>query len=143
MATLTNSSIPNYPAKTSGLAGNEKTIVATHELEAALALNDLIPMVTVPANCTITRVILGTDDLDSNGTPTLVLDVGDGDDTDRFIDGATVGQTGGITDMSDMAMTGFGYHYDSEDTIDVLVQAAPATGATSGTITLTVSYVMD
>ena len=143
MATFTaDEALSTEQPKTGGLAGNCKTVVGTYEITAALALNDVIQMVHVPDGATVVSTVLGTDDLDTNGSPTIVLDVGDDGDTDRFVDGATVGQAGGITDTSDMAMTGFGYTYTADNTIDVLVQAAPATGATSGTITLAVSYVL-
>lgn len=142
MATFTTTDLTGSQPFTGGLAGNLKTVVKSYEIAAALALNDVIEMVKVPNGATVVSVVLGTDDLDTGGSPAIVLDVGDGDNTDRFIDGATVGQAGGITDTSDMAMTGFGYTYAADDTIDVLVATAPATGATSGTITLAVSYVM-
>ena len=70
------------------------------------------------------------DDLDT-GTA-LVLDVGDGADTDRIIDGSTSGQAGGV-DKEDAA---FAPHtYTADDTIDILVQVAPGGGGT-GTIEL-------
>lgn len=141
MATFTASAAAStVQPKTSGISGNLKCAYGTYEITAALALNDVIQMVRVPANATIVGVNLGTDDLDTNGSPAIVLDVGDGSDTDRLIDGATVGQAGGYT--STMVMTGFGYQYTAEDTIDVLVQVAPGTGATSGTISLAVFYTM-
>lgn len=110
----------------------------TYEISASLVVNDVIQMVRLPKGAVITGVTLGTDDLDTGGSPAIVLDVGDGGDTDRYIDGATVGQAGGIT--SSMMMTGFGHALTAEDTIDVLVQVAPATGATSGTVSLAVTY---
>jgi hypothetical protein len=128
------------PAKGEGMSGNCKVVTAEYEISAALALNDVLEMVKVPAGAIVVGCVLATDDLDTNGTPTIVLDVGDGSDTDRYIDGSTVGQAGGVTDFSNLAIGGIGYTYTSEDTIDILVQAAPATGATSGTIKLSVFY---
>ncbi len=117
---------------------------ATYTLTAALALNDVIQMVKVPAGATILDITLTSSDLDTNGSPTIVLDVGDGGDTDRFIDGSTIGQTGGITNgFLASGVNGHLYNYTSEDTIDVLVQAGPATGATSGSIKLSVLYTMN
>lgn len=119
---------------------HERFIVTTYTLTAALALNDVIQMCQLPPNATVFFTQLSSTDLDTNGSPTIVLDVGDGDDTDRFIDGSTVGQTGGTQVNNTVAP----YRtYTAEDTIDVLVQAAPATGATSGTIKLVVGYTFD
>lgn len=42
----------------------------------ALAANDVIEMGPLPAGCTVVQVILDSDDLDSNGSPTITLDVG-------------------------------------------------------------------
>ena len=141
MATFTaDEAAATAPAKGEGMSGNCKVVVAEYEITAALALNDVVQMVKVPAGAIVSNVVLATDDLDTNGTPAIVLDVGDGGDTDRYIDGSTVGQAGGITDSSNLAIDGIGYTYSVEDTIDGLVQVAPATGATSGTIKLIVSY---
>lgn len=117
------------------------SMTRSYEISAALVLNDVIQMITVPNGMTVIDVILGTDDLDTDGSPAIVLDVGDGSDTDRFIDGATVGQAGGVASLNEV--DGMGYTYTAEDTIDVLVQVAPATGATTGTIKLTVLGQMD
>lgn len=124
-----------------GQGSQEVVVYATYTVTAALVVNDVIQMVKVPSGAIITGVTIGATDLDTNGAPAIVLDVGDGDDTDRFIDGATVGQGGGSSDT--LAVAGFGYTYSADDTIDVIVQVAPATGATSGTISLRVAYVLN
>jgi hypothetical protein len=113
----------------------------TYELSAALVINDVIQMVKIPKGATVTDVTLATDDLDSNGTPAIVLEVGDDGDTDRFIAASTVAQAGGVTTLGNIA--GFGYAYTAENTIDVKVPTAPATGATSGTISIAVTYIMN
>jgi len=124
-----------------GQGSQEVVVYATYTVTAALVVNDVIQMVKVPSGAIITGVTIGATDLDTNGAPAIVLDVGDGDDTARFIDGATVGQGGGSSDT--LAVAGFGYTYSADDTIDVIVQVAPATGATSGTISLRVAYVLN
>ena len=101
---------------------------ASFEASTALALNDVIQAVDVFSGETVHDVIIKTDDLDT-GT-TIVLDVGDGDDTDYYIDGSTIGQAGG-TDEKDANVAP--KEYSADDTIDILVQAAP-TGGGTGTI---------
>lgn len=118
---------------------NETWSYGEYEISAALVLNDVIEMVNVPKGARILELILETDDLDTNGAPAIVLDVGDGSSTARFIDGSTIGQAGGL----DRLGSNLGYRYTAADTIDVLVQVAPATGATSGTIKLAVCYTME
>lgn len=120
--------------------GDTISVPGTYELTKALVINDVIQMVKIPKNAVVDEVILGTDDLDSHGTPTITLSVGDGTTVNRYITESTVGQGGGLVRLSNV--DGMGYTYTAEDTIDVKVIAAPATGATSGTISLTVIYHM-
>lgn len=115
--------------------------LATDNGGAALALNDVIQMMKVPSGFTVTEVLLTADDLDTGGSPAIILDVGDDGDTDRFIDGSDVGQAGaGVSRLDNPA--GHQYTFTADNTIDVLVQAAPATGATAGKIYLTVMGTM-
>lgn len=123
-----------------GVGSQEIVIFATYSVTAALVVNDVIEMVPVPAGAIITGVTLGATDLDTGGSPAIVLDVGDGTTVDRLIAAATVGQAGGST--STLPAGAFGYTYAAADTINVKVKTAPATGATSGTISLRVSYVL-
>ena len=137
MATLQTSKVASTVQARGGT--DITAVYATYELGAALALNDVIEMVKVPAGATILDIILHTTDLDTGGSPTITLDVGDGADPDRFMDGLIIGRTGGraIVDQA-----GLLHKYTAEDTIDVLVQAGPATGATSGSIKMVVYYTM-
>lgn len=129
--------------------GETITVTGQFNLSAALALNDVIQMVPIPQGAFIQGITLSSTDTDTNGSPAIIYDVGDGSDTDRFIDGSTIGQAGGVvtnngtvvpTASSGVIATGLGYKYTVDDTIDVLVQVAPGTGATSGSILLTVTY---
>lgn len=113
--------------------------LATHNAGGALELNDVLQMVKVPKGFQVMEVVLSTTDLDTNGAPTIELSVGDGGNTSRFISGSgsTIAETsGGYARLS--VVGGHGYIYTEEDTIDVLVLTGPATGATSGTIKVSV-----
>lgn len=127
-------------AYTAGPAGQEYTAYSSYTMTAAPAANDVYEMLRVPARARITRVTLKSTDIDTGGSPSIVLDVGDSSDTDRLIDGATIGQAGGTT-SSVVSSTGQFYQYTAETVISVLVQAGPATGA-AGTLELAVSYVL-
>lgn len=110
---------------------------ATIAVAGTLALNDVLEMIPVFKGERVVDLILIAEDIDS--ATTLVLDVGDGTDTDRYIDGATIGQTGGIARYgvgvaSDAAALAAVKTYTVTDTIDVLVQVAAT--AVAGTITL-------
>lgn len=124
----------------------------TYTVAAALVVNDVIQMVKIPSGATILDVVLSSTDLDTASSPAIVLDVGDDGDTDRFIDGAEIAQGGGIARLGSGATSaahvtttqaGHCYTYTADNTIDVHVQVAPTTGATSGTIRLGVCYTME
>lgn len=140
MAILTTSKVGAGVAPRANVTG-AVTVTATHTLSAALALGDVIQMVKVPGGATILGVTLSCTDLDTGGSPAIVLGVGDGASTARFIASSTVGQAGGVATLN--AHGGHGYTYADDDTIDVLVATGPATGAASGTIRLTAIYTMD
>ena len=120
---------------------------ATYALTQALALNDVIQMIPVAkGERAVGGQLIVETDLDSNGTPLIVLSVGDDLDTDRYIAASTVGQAGGVVDWGqgiDTAAEAASYNhkYTAANTIDVKVVTAPATGATSGTIRLRVFVV--
>jgi hypothetical protein len=123
-----------------GLAGQKVVAYGEYAITGALVVNDVIEMVRVPKNARILGVSLYAPDLDTDGTPAIVLGVGDGSSTSRFISAATVGQSGGFTET--LVAAGFGYQYTAEDTIDIIVSTAPDVGATSGTLKLAVEYIM-
>lgn len=137
-STLTTSKVASTVQARAGL--DITSVTATYTQSAAFVVNDVVQMVKVPMGATILEVILSTTDLDTDATPAIVLEVGDGGDVDRYIAGSTVGQAGGLVRLS--AHGGHGYTYTADDTIDIKVSTAPDAGSTDGTLTLTVIYTM-
>lgn len=117
------------------------TVSATYALTAALALDDLIHMVKIPAGATLLDVILDVPDLDTDVSPALTLSVGYTGALEAFISQSTVGQAGGIVHLS--VPGGSQKLFAAEDTIQISATAAPATGAATGTLNLTAIYTMD
>lgn len=115
-------------------------VVGEYEISAALVDDDTIKMVKVPQGAIITDIKVMTDDLDTASSPAIKFDVGDGSDRDRFIQQTTIGQGGGRANLDQIG--GLGYEYTDDDTIDIKVETAPTTGATSGTIKLVAEYHM-
>lgn len=113
-------------------------VTATQTIATALVVNDVIEMVKVPNLARVVEVVLISEDLDTGTTAAVVLAVGDGAVTNRYISGSTIGQAGGVARMDQITAVDFAYSAD--DTIDVKVTTAPATGATGVKITLTVFY---
>jgi hypothetical protein len=109
--------------------GNLGVRYAKLNVTVACNTNDVYQMVDVFAGETVHDVKVKSSDLDT-GTD-LVLDIGDGDDVDRFIDGSTIGQAGGTDhEAADLPPQ----VYTADDTIDILVQVDPAGDVAAGTL---------
>lgn len=118
---------------------------AEYSLLTALALNDTIDFAKIPAGHIPVDVILDSDDVDTGGAPAAVFQVGlraaDGttDDPDAFIKDSTVGQAGGVARANVVTAFRIGSH-TADRNVYLTVSTAPATGATSGKIGVTVLY---
>jgi hypothetical protein len=139
MATFTSDKAAStYPAR-AGVGLNSQW--TSYSITAAPALNDVFEMFRVPSGATILHVCLSSSDLDDGAA--LVYDVGDGSDTDRFIDGSTIGQAGGVQNgFLSSSINGHLYQYTAEDTMDVLIQVGPGTPVATGTLELSAIYSM-
>lgn len=108
--------------------------VATYECSSTAA-NDVIQMVKVAPGVTVLDVKIVFDDLGTGVT----VDVGDGTDVDYYIDGADVSTAGGVKRAD--AVTSFPKTYTSEDTIDITILGAAATGTITLVATMTAETV--
>ena len=142
MATLTSGAVSGNSSFKPFPQGNLGVRQASYTVTAALAGADIVQMVDVFAGETVVGVMLTTTDLDTGGSPAIVLDVGYGGAAAALIDGSTIGQAGGTASSFAIGNATHGstatapVAFTADDTIDVLVQTAPGTGATTGTITL-------
>lgn len=124
------------------------TVAGKYVLGAALALNDTINMVKLPAGCMITSILVNVPDLDT-GAGAIVIDVQLKTLTTKYVTGATAGQAGGnICWPNPIATTGgtagVGANVISAaDTLQMLIATGPSTGATTGTIRWVVKYTTD
>jgi len=119
---------------------------ASYEIGAALVINDVIEMIPVYEGERVVDLRLIIDDVDTNGTPLVTIDVGDGVDPDRYVDGSTIGRTGGTAGYASgvtavAAALLLDYSYPADDTIDVKFVAAPATSTVVGTVILIATVV--
>ena len=111
----------------------------THEVSTGeLELADVIQIGKIPAGATYVGGFIATDDLDSNGTPALDLDVGDDDDADGLAGTGSIGQAAAVNTFAGAYITNK-TTTTAEKTIKVTVTAAAATAA-AGTIRVVVYY---
>jgi hypothetical protein len=118
---------------------------------AQLVLNRIIELGPLPAGCVPVHMILDSDDLDTDGSPAVTLDVGlmsgDAGDPDsggsrtcgaEFFSASTLGQAGGVAEPS---LKG-AYRITKSEVdrgIGLKISAAPD-AAQAGTVGLTVLY---
>lgn len=140
MATYTaEQAKPYWPIINETIAGGLRAVRGVYVLSGALALNDIIQMCVLPAQHVLVDCILDTDDLDTNGTPTISLSVGVPGVANALISSSTVGRTGGVARLDQVA--GLRLTASDNDTVvQITVSATPATSATTGTIGLTLLY---
>lgn len=115
-----------------------------------LTLNNTGGVVVLPAGCVPTRLVIDSDDLDTNATPTIQLAVGvvnaagtdlstaTADGGGLWGTGITIAQTGGAA----MPLSQFLMRVAATQTdriVGIKVTTAPATAA-AGTVGITLSY---
>jgi hypothetical protein len=84
--------------------------------------------------------VLESDDLDSNGSPSITLNVGDSGSATRYFSASTVSQAG--TASTALAAGAVGYKTTAKTRITIVPQANAAT-AVAGTIRLGMAYFVE
>ena len=119
-------------------AGNVLNRLGTYTVGDALALGDVIQMVPVPKGA----MVLDIKGTIAGATSGSIVDVGDGENPDRYIDGFTTGAGAGsiFNAADDGDYAGLYWKYsDSNDTIDMTMGSALAAGTV---VKLDVNYKM-
>jgi len=98
-----------------------------------LALNATTALFKAPANFTVVDMIGKVTDMDTNGAPALVIDVGISGTPGLFISGSTVAQAAAA--LPAIATTGVGYRFTADTDVEMKATTAAATAA-AGTLTL-------
>ena len=134
-----NSAFKGFPE---GQMFTRKATIST----PVLVLNDVIQALNVYAGETLHALRVVSTDLDTAGSPAIVLDIGYGNSTTAtganstaIKDGSTIAQGGGIELFSALSADDDAIEpieFTADTTIDIHVQVAPGTGA-AGTITVT------
>lgn len=115
-------------ARTNKTLGRRVTLGTTD-----IAVGAVTAAFKVPAGFFVTGIIAVSTDMDSNGSPTLALSVGDSGSATRFLSSSTIGQAGTTTQT--LASTGLLYEYTADTDILVTATTGSAT-AVAGTLDL-------
>lgn len=97
------------------------------DLPANPTTADVLNFGFVPAGSRVLAGKLKSADLDTNGSPTITINIGDAGSANRLFAASTVGQVGTTADLT--AATGLLYQYTSKTLITGALAANPATGA--------------
>ena len=128
MATLT-ATAAQAASPFKGLRVGLVAVRSEYSLAAAPSAGDVFPMVRVPAGATPVFVQFGC----SNVTPSFIMEVGDGVDTDRYYSIATYSAGQGMVLANvNKAVVLPPYTYSLDDTIDIILSTITASNATIG-----------
>jgi hypothetical protein len=141
MATYSSSQVTNsIPLSHHGPGGNVKVAFADINCTAAPSTSDTINFFDLPAGARVLFAILESDDMDTNGTPTLTINVGDAGSATRYFSASTVGQAGTLSTA--IATAGAGYSNTAKTRVVGVAGNNAATGA-AGHLYLTMFYVLE
>ena len=112
-----------------------RTALATTDV----AVSAVTAAFRVPAGFIVTGIIAVASDMDSNGTPTLALSVGDAGSSVRYLSSSTIGQAG--TSTTTLASTGLLFENTADTDILITATTGAATAA-AGTLDLYLSGFM-
>lgn len=131
----------NKPQAGYGLARGLMALGDTFSITTGmLALNKTTDLLKVPAGFTLTGLIVIPSDMDTNGTPTLVLAIGDSGSATRVLSGFTGAQSG-TANLSAVNPANILYQWTTETTLFMTATTAAAT-AVAGTLTvLLIGYI--
>lgn len=99
----------------------------------SLALNKTTRILRVPKGFIVTNLHLVFSDMDTNGAPAIVFDLGDPTLSGRLVSGSTIAQAGGILTTSNLVAAGLLYEFTANTDIQLKATTAAATAA-AGTV---------
>ena len=138
MATYNSSAISNKsPIATHGLGDNVKAAFFQVDCAAAPTTSDTLNFGYLPPNARVLLAVLEATDMDTNGSPTITLNIGDAGSANRLFAASTVAQAGTVSTA--IAASGADYLYTSKTLITGVAANNAATGA-AGSVYLTIFY---
>lgn len=114
-------------ARTMKMLGGAAALLTTD-----LALNRTTALFVVPKGFVVTGIDVTITDVDTNGSPAILITIGDAGNAARFLASSNIGQAGG--NSTTLAAAGKFYELTADTEIVLTVATAAATAA-AGTIT--------
>ena len=141
MATYSSTDfLTNAPVAVHGERKGVQMARATVACAAAPATIDTLNFFFLPPSARVVGGYLSSTDMDTNGAPTITLNIGDAAAGARLFSAANVAQAG--TTSTGFAAGALDYQYAAKTLITGTAQANAATGV-AGSVTLTLLYVVE
>jgi hypothetical protein len=130
----------NAPVAVHGERNAVQVARFTVTLAAAPATTDTINLGYMPPNARIIDGYALPSDMDTNGSPTLTLNIGDSGSAARLFSALAAGVAAAVTRLT--ATTAIGYKFTAKTLLVCVPQANAATGA-AGTLEVVIIYYLD
>jgi hypothetical protein len=130
----------NAPIAVHGERKGVQMARATVACTAAPSTSDTLNFFYMPPGARVVGGYLSATDMDTNGSPTITLNIGDAGGAARLFSASTVAQAG--TTSQTFAAGALDYPYAAKTLVTGVAQANAATGA-AGSVTLTLLYVVE
>ncbi|HLH76119.1 MAG TPA: hypothetical protein VKV28_04855 [Candidatus Binataceae bacterium] len=108
-------------------------------------VGDTVTLLKIPAYCALIDFAIDCPQLDSAGSPTVTIDLGDGGNSQRYIAAGALGRSATDTVLTPSGIAGSAagnwqqgalpHRYAAADNLVLKIHAAPTTPTVSGTIT--------
>lgn len=134
-----NSAQSRLAAPGHGFGGNVKVSYGEVAFTGTITTADSATILNLPVGAVVLGVVLEADDLDTGGSPTITLNVGDAGSANRYIAATTAAQTG----VTATATAASGLLYTVTGTNDTAVRVAVAANAATsaaGSVRVAVTY---
>lgn len=134
----TNSAQSRLAAPGHGFGGNVKVSYGEAAFSGTITTADAATVCNLPVGAIVLGVTLESDDLDTNATPTITLNVGDAESATRYFSASTVAQAG--TSSSAPATTGLLWTVTKGNTAVRIAVANNAATSADGNVRVAVMY---
>ena len=136
----TNSAQSRLSAPGHGLGGNLKASYGEVAFSGTITTADSAALLNLPVGAIVMGGFIEADDLDTSGSPTITLNVGDAGDADRYFAASTVAQTG--VAGTALAVTGLGCTVTEGNTAVRIAVAANAATSAAGNVRVGLFYIL-
>jgi len=141
MATYQSPAVANKnPVAVHGQRFNVQEFRQTVTCTAAPSTSDTLQFGYMPKGARVVGGYLTATDMDTNGSPTITLNIGDAGSAARLFSASTVAQASTLS--LEQTVGGLDYQYTAKTLITGTAQANAATAA-AGTVTLCLLYVVE